>query len=71
MKNYENITKMSELKRCVNEVISSTPNNKLPVVLNYHQGMEFSKYKITIEALEEKFFIDSKGNKWQKVTENG
>ena len=64
------ITKISELKRVISDVIKGKMDDILPVVLTYHEGMEFSKYKITIEAMEEEFFVDAKGKKWQRVHDN-
>lgn len=64
---HETITKMSDLKRAVGQVINEINVDQLPIVLSFHEGMEFSKYKITIQAIEEEFFVDTKGTKWKRV----
>ena len=66
----ELITKIAELKRRIGQIIKEIPDNKLPTILEFHEGMEFPKYKITVEALEEDFFVDAKGAKWKRVKGN-
>ncbi len=64
---HETITKMSHLKRAVAQVINEIDVDELPIVLSFHEGMEFSKYKITIQAIEEDSFVDANGKKWKRV----
>ena len=63
----ELITKIAELKRRIGQIIKEIPDNQLLTILEFHEGMEFPKYKITVEALEEDFFVDAKGTKWKRV----
>ena len=66
----ELITKIAELKKRLGQIIKEIPDVNLPTILEFHEGMEFPKYRITIEALEEDFYIDAKGKKWKRVKED-
>jgi hypothetical protein len=66
----EEIKKISELKRSVGRLIHETPDRELPQILIYKEGLEFSKYKITIEVVQEDYFVDGKGQKWKKVNDD-
>lgn len=62
---HENkISKISELKRALSIALKATPDNELPLTYIFDEGMEFSKYKITLELIEQDSFIDKKGRKW-------
>lgn len=64
-----NITKRAELRKLVWNLLSERNNEPLPRELIFNRGIDFPKYKITIEELVEDFFIDSKGQKWARVKE--
>ena len=64
------ITKSSELKSLIMHAIREYSSAHFPFIINFSQGMEHPEYKITIEEVEQEFFIDSKGTRWQKVKEN-
>lgn len=66
----EIITKVAELKKRIGYIINDHPHLDEPVTLEFHEGMEFPKYRITIEALEEDFYVDAKGKKWKRVKED-
>ena len=40
---------------------------EFPVKFNLHEGMEHSKFKVTIEMMESNTFIDSTGQIWKKI----
>ncbi len=61
------ISKLVELRKLIGHIFSDLSSQELPKVITYSRGIEFPKYKITIEEIEEDYFIDSKGQKWAKV----
>ena len=64
------VNKLSDLKRMIGHIINDTTDQKFPRVIHFNRGIEYRKYKVTIEELDEDFFIDSKGSKWVKVKED-
>ena len=62
------VSAIAELKKIIGKIISDTPDNELPKEIIFNRGIDYSKYKITIETIEEDFFIDAKGVKWKKIT---
>ena len=56
--------KISEIKRYLSETLCGDLDSKLPKSFCFVQEIGKPKYKITVELLEEDFFIDSKGRKW-------
>lgn len=64
------VSTIAELKRVIGKIISDTPDNELPKEITFNRGIDYSKYKITIEAIEEDFFVDSKGVKWKKMKQD-
>lgn len=63
------LTKTVELKKFIAKLINDEKNGKFPKIITFSRGIEYSKFKITIEEIEEDFFIDSKGIKWIKAKE--
>lgn len=61
--------KLSELKKTIGQIINEANSKEFPRELSYSRGIEYPKFKITIEEIEEDFFIDSKGVKWIKSKE--
>lgn len=61
------ITKTIDLRKIVAQIINDDKNGKFPQVITFSRGIEFPKYKITIEEIDEDFFVDSKGVKWIKA----
>jgi len=62
-----NISKLIDLKKVIGRLMTSKNSEELPVVITYNRGLEFTKYRITIEEIEEDFFVDSRGTKWMKM----
>lgn len=61
------IKKSSELIRSVKCYIEDSEDWEFPAELWFHKGMEFPKFKVTIEMIETDTFVDSSGQKWKKV----
>lgn len=64
------VSTIAELKKVMGKIINDTPEKDLPKEIIFNRGIEYCKYKITIETMEEDFFIDSKGHKWQKLKQD-
>lgn len=64
------LTKTIELKKVIAQLIKDEKSGKFPQVITFSRGLEYPKFKITIEEINEDFFIDSKGNKWVKAKED-
>ena len=64
------VNTVAELKKAIGHIINGADNTEFPKEITFNRGIEFDKFKITIEVLEEDFFIDSKGKKWVKVKED-
>lgn len=62
-------TKSIELKKLIAQLVKDEKSGKFPQVITFSRGLEFPKFKITIEEINEDFFIDSKGFKWIKSKE--
>lgn len=60
------VSKLAELKRTIAQVINDPNARDFPKVITFSRGIEFTKYKVTIEEIEEDFFVDSKGIRWVK-----
>lgn len=60
------ICKKVELKQQMAKIFNEDSETKFPASFTFSRGIEFPKYKITIEEIDEDFFIDSKGTKWIK-----
>lgn len=63
------VSTIAELKRAIGKIINDTPEKELPKEITFNRGIEYSKYRITIQAIEEDFFVDSKGIRWKKMKE--
>lgn len=70
------INKLIDLKRTFGLMLKnqSRSNSKglsteFPKEIIFSRGIEFPQYKITIEEIEDDYFIDAKGTKWMKVKE--
>ena len=61
------VTKLLDLKKVIGELIQAESNKNFPKTIIFNRGIEFQKYKLTIEQIEDDYFIDSKGQKWAKV----
>ena len=60
---------LAELKRTIGQILKENAQGKFPKEITFTRGIEYPKYKITIEEMEEDTFTDSKGQKWKKVKE--
>jgi len=60
------VNKLAELKRKIGHFLKEDAIEGFPQSITFCRGIEYPKYKITIEEIEEDFFIDSKGTKWIK-----
>jgi hypothetical protein len=58
---------LADLKRVLVSCIRTEEDNEFPKSITYSKGIEHPKYRITIEEIEDDFFVDSKGVKWIKV----
>jgi hypothetical protein len=67
--NGEKVTKLLDLKRVIGQIVSEEGGIKFPQVIMFNRGIEYTQYRITIEEIDEDFFIDSKGEKWMKIKE--
>lgn len=47
--------------------MKDTTSKTFPQEIIFNRGIEYPQYKITIEEVEEDFFVDSKGTKWMRV----
>lgn len=61
-----NVGNLAELRRKIGNILKENTQEKFPIKITFSRGIEYPKYKITIEEIEEDFFIDSKGVKWRK-----
>jgi hypothetical protein len=64
------VNTIAELKKAIGKIINENSDKDLPKEIIFNRGIEYSNYKITVEAIEEDFFIDSKGHKWKKLKED-
>ena len=64
------VSKLSDLKRMIGHIINEVNDRDFPKVIHFNRGIEFPKYKVTIEEIDEDFFVDSKGSKWVKVKDD-
>jgi hypothetical protein len=62
----EYVKRLPDLKRLISGLVSRSdePLSEGPISFIYQYSKEDSRYKITVELLEEDFYIDSKGRKW-------
>lgn len=63
-------TKTQDLKKVIAQLVKEEKTGKFPQVITFSRGLEYPKFKITIEEINEDFFIDSKGIKWVKAKED-
>jgi hypothetical protein len=63
------VSTVADLKKAIGHIINNSDNTGFPQEITFNRGLEHDKFKITIDQLEEDFFIDSKGKKWIKVKE--
>lgn len=63
------ISRLMDLKTEISHVLNdyAQQDYTLPHEIIYSRGFEHPRYKITIEEIDEDFFTDAKGQKWQKV----
>lgn len=64
------VNKLSERKKTIGQLINDTSSKDFPKSITFNRGIEYPKYKITIEEIEDDFFIDAKGNKWIRSKED-
>lgn len=64
------VNTIAELKKAIGKIINESSDKDLPKEIIFNRGIEYSNYKITVEAIEEDFFIDSKGFKWKKLKQD-
>lgn len=64
------LNKTVELKRIIAQIINEDTPEKFPQVITFNRGIEYPKFKITVEEIDEDFFVDSKGVKWVKAKDN-
>lgn len=62
------ITKTVDLKKEIARIVNDDKKDLSDCEITFSRGIEFPKYRITIEEINEDFFIDSKGVKWVKST---
>ena len=61
------VTTLLELKKAIGLIIKDTESKDFPKEITLIRGIEYPKIKITVEEIEEDFFVDSKGTKWMRV----
>lgn len=59
----------AELKKFLKDIMESDEIPKEPITLIFDQGIGFPQFKITVEAIDNPYFIDKNGQKWMKVNE--
>lgn len=69
-KSETKVNKLSDLKRMIGQIINDTSEHDFPRIIHFNRGIEYQKYKVTIEEIDEDFFIDSKGSRWVKVKDD-
>lgn len=64
----EIVRKRHELNRFIKETLFHRPDKEtnFPIKVTFCEGIGSSTYEITIDKLEEDFFIDTNGCKWVK-----
>lgn len=63
------VTKLLELKSSIAKLINNSSASDFPKTIIFSRGIDFPQFKITIEVVEEDFFIDQKGVKWVRVND--
>lgn len=63
------VTKAIDLKSVISKLVKEDKSETFPQVITFTRGLEHPKFKITIEEIDEDFFVDSKGVKWVKAKE--
>jgi len=63
------VSRIAELKKVIVKILHEVDDRTFPKTLIYNRSIESPKYRITIDEIEEDFFIDSKGIKWVKFKE--
>ena len=58
---------LSEFKKSLSQLLKDTSDGTTKKII-YNRGLEYPKYQITIEEIEEDYFVDSKGVKWVKAS---
>lgn len=61
------VSNLSELRKVIIHIMKDTTSKTFPQEIIFNRGIEYPQYKITIEEVEEDFFVDSKGTKWMRV----
>lgn len=61
------VTKLQDLKKEISHIMAESENTEFPLEIVYNRGVEHKQFKITIEEIEEDFFIDPKGRRWEMV----
>ncbi len=63
------LSTLGELKKAIGKLMNAdAKDDEFPMEIYYSRGIDFPSYKINIELMEQDFFVDSKGVKWKKVT---
>jgi hypothetical protein len=65
----EIINGKQKLNRIIKEILWEVPENpfEFPYTIYFKESSTSSKFKFTVEKIEEAYFIDDKGQKWMKV----
>ena len=58
---------LPSLNREIRKILKEYKTQKFPLIINYNEGMEYPKFKITIEKEDIDVYTDSKGQKWKKI----
>jgi len=64
------VGKLLELKKIIGQILNDVNEHEFPKVITFNRGIEHPKYRITIEEIDEDFFVDAKGSKWMKVKDD-
>jgi len=65
----EKVSKKSEINKNIKELIFKTDPKNLPQSFVFDRGIGKTHYRLTVETIENNFFVDEHGQKWAKVKE--
>jgi len=61
------LAKLSEVNRVVRNSLIRHEDKEFPVQVYFNQGIQFPRFKVTIEKEESDVYVDPSGQKWKKV----
>ena len=65
-----NFSNLGEFKLAISSILRKVDESENPLEIIYSRGIDFPKYKITFEELEEDTFVDAKGQRWARIKDD-